>query len=121
MTEGYENDPTIAMLAQRNVNESAAKNLISIYHADASGAKLQHATVIFIFLPADIVSEIIGSLLPRVMPGTRIIAHEQEALICDPPPDRSKIIVAKTILTVAHLWIKRGPAEAPGKPIAENM
>ncbi len=104
---GYENNAHLAAMARRNASSSEASSLVAICEEDLSTADLGSATVVFVFMPASAMAPLIGRILQQVRPGTRLIAHEQEPLLKVPPPERSRLIVTPSIITVAHIWTKQ--------------
>ena len=104
---GYENNAHLAAMARHNASSSEASSLVTICEDDLSTADLGSVTVVFVFMPASATATLISRILRQVRPGTRIIAHEQEPMLEVPPPERSRLIVTPSIITVAHLWIKK--------------
>jgi protein-L-isoaspartate O-methyltransferase len=101
---GVERDRGLVELARRNVGAAGLDARIDIVHADAATAPLDDATVVFVFLPAEVVASILRSLLARLRPGARVLAHEQVELRTDPPPGRSVLLIEDTGITVVHEW-----------------
>ena len=60
--------------------------------------------VVLVFLPAEVVARLIGPLLARLRPGTRVLAHEQAELDAQPAPQRSTLLVTDAGVTVVHEW-----------------
>ncbi len=103
-TIGYEQDPDLCDIATKRAHSSGVSDLVQIHLDDAIHAPIRDATVIFLFLPVETVTELVPTLLNKMRPGARIIAHEQNRLECTPPPDESRALIADTIVTVAHAW-----------------
>lgn len=104
---GYENSPRLAAMARRKASGSRASELVTICEEDIAEADLASVTVVFVFMPASVMAPLVSRVLEQVRPGTRIIGHEQEALVGGPRPDRSRLVVTPSILTVAHVWTKK--------------
>ncbi len=78
---------------------------VQILCADLADAKLDSATVVFIYLPIPYLPQLLDSLHARLPSGSRIVAHEQSPLALNGrPPQVSKPLFADRALTVAHLW-----------------
>ena len=63
------------------------------------------ATIVFVFLPAELAGGLVASVLGRIRPKGRVIAHEQAAVTWAVEPLRSEFVVGDGV-TVAHLWQK---------------
>jgi hypothetical protein len=92
------------LLARRNVARAGLTDRIEIVHADAASAPLDDVDVVLVFLPAEVVARLIGPLLARLRPGTRVLAHEQAELVAQPAPQRSTLLVTDAGVTVVHEW-----------------
>ncbi len=101
---GIERDRGLVDLARRNVAQAGLEGKIEIVHADAATAPLDDVDVVLIFLPAEVVARLIGPLLARLRPGTRVLAHEQAELSAQPSPARSAPIITDAGVTVVHEW-----------------
>ncbi len=101
---GIERDPGLVDLARRNVARAGLEHQIEIVHADAATAPLDDVDVVLIFLPAEVVARLIGTLLARLRPGARVLAHEQVELSAQPPPVRSAPLITDAGVTVVHEW-----------------
>lgn len=101
---GIERDRRLVELARRNVETAGLADRIDIVHADAASAPLDDVDVVLVFLPAEVVARLIGPLLARLRPGTRVLAHEQAELVAQPAPQRSTLLVTDDGVTVVHEW-----------------
>lgn len=101
---GVERDPSLVEVARRNVRGAGLDDRIDIVHADAATAPLDDATVVLLFLPSQVVAQLIGPLLGRLRPGARVLAHEQVELVADPAPARSVPLITDAGVTVVHTW-----------------
>jgi hypothetical protein len=103
---GVERSPALVQAArQRAVNEGVADR-VEIVEGDGRSADLRGATVVFMFLPVDVVGDLLASTRQRLPRGARIIAHEQTRLPAsiDPAPDSSVALISESGVTVAHRW-----------------
>ena len=78
-----------------------------IREADGRTVDLDGATVVFMFLPIDVVGDLLGSTLRQLPPGARLIVHEQSRLpaALQPAPGSSVAVIADDAVTVAHQWV----------------
>ena len=53
---------------------------VTIMLGDARGVELGDADVVFAFLPADVLTQVLPSTLAAMRPGARLVAHEQHRL-----------------------------------------
>ncbi|MEM1434959.1 MAG: class I SAM-dependent methyltransferase [Pseudomonadota bacterium] len=102
---GYELDADAFARAQQNCSSSTDADRIALHQADARTAALAGVTVIFLFLPATALEDLVPLLLERADPGTRIVAHEQTALPATLEPQQRRLLVAEDIMTVAYRWV----------------
>lgn len=105
---GAEHDAELADRARRASVAAGVDGLVAITHGDARDRDLSDVTVAFMFLPLDVVAEIVGDTLGRLPPGARLIVHEQTPLpaAISPRPDSSHAVIASDAVTVAHLWTR---------------
>lgn len=101
---GYELDQDLASRARAAARETGLESTVDIREEDFISADVSEASVVFLFLPPELLSRILPDLLKRLRPRSRIVAHEQLPLQVDSAPDRSRPLFAQTALTVAHLW-----------------
>ena len=102
---GLENDPRIQTLAAAAVAGRGLEELVEIELADANSAPLPEATVIFLFVPAAAIASYVPTFLKRARPGTRLLVHEQDPIVCTPASDKSAPLIVGSAMTVVHLWI----------------
>jgi amino acid adenylation domain-containing protein len=104
---GVEIDPTLAAEARRNVEAAGLSDSIDIVTADASGERvagfLADATIVFLFLPAQVTGEILSEVLRVAPKRADIVAHEQAPLGTEANPIESRLVVGDG-LTVVHRW-----------------
>jgi SAM-dependent methyltransferase len=101
---GVETSPELVERARRRA--APVEDRVRIELADARAADLSEATVVFAFLPLEVVADLLGDLLDRLRPGARLVVHEQSALPARtaPAPDDSVLVLADDAVTVAHCW-----------------
>ena len=82
---------------------------VTIEHGDARDADLSTVTVAFMFLPMNVVAELVAETLDQLPVGARLIVHEQTPLpdSLAPRPDSSHAVIAHDAVTVAHVWTRR--------------
>jgi hypothetical protein len=83
------------------------EQLVQIVEGDARSCDLGEATVVFMFLPIDVVAHLLADTLQRLRPGARLIVHEQMRLpdSIDPRPSDTTALIGDDGVTVAHRWI----------------
>ncbi|MEL7209428.1 MAG: class I SAM-dependent methyltransferase, partial [Actinomycetota bacterium] len=77
---GIETDPRLVAIARSRVEAAGLADRVEIVEADAAEADFADADVVFLFLPVAAAAALTRSLLDRIEPGTRILAHEQLAV-----------------------------------------
>lgn len=103
---GHEIDARLVEKSRGLATAAGVGDRVTIVHGDASTAALLDASVVFVFLPADISRNLIPDALGRMQSGARLIAHEQERLEVDShPPTKCEPLISDDGITVAHLWI----------------
>lgn len=114
---GYELDPGLADIARGEVKRAGVSDLVEIVTGDARSAEVGHADLVFAFLPAAAIGEILEPSLAAMRPGAIFLSHEQHRIPVARPPDRQHLVMAtggdpsQGGLTVANLWVA-GPAIA---------
>lgn len=103
---GFEQDPALAERARQRAVAAGVADRVTVVTGDAQGAALTDADVVFVFLPTDVVSRLLPSLLSSMRRGARLVAHEQHRLPADlaPSPAHSRVVVSEDAVTVAHVW-----------------
>jgi SAM-dependent methyltransferase len=103
---GVERSPELADRARQRAVDAGVADLVTIVTGDAREAVLDDVDVVFAFLPTDVLADLLPSILHRLRPGGRLIAHEQNRLPAglDPRPTNSSIVVSDDAITVAHRW-----------------
>jgi hypothetical protein len=86
------------------VAEAGLTESIEIVHADASSADLGDADVLFVLLPTTVVGDLLGSLLQRLNPGARVVAHELTPFRPEPMPQLRRVVGCDDAITVAYRW-----------------
>jgi hypothetical protein len=102
---GIEQDPEYVGIARKRVEEANLNDRVRIEEGDATDARLDDASVVFLFLPQDAIRCIVPKLLQRLPSGARILAHEQVPLHESLVPDATIPVFADNSLTVTHRWI----------------
>lgn len=109
---GIETDADLVAEARRRTADAGLENLVTIIEGDAESDvaddAIGSATVVLLFLPADVTGRLIPELVRRVGAGVRIVAHEQHRIDASVDPETSQVLLAEDSVTVAHLW--RGTA-----------
>ncbi|MFT7475395.1 MAG: hypothetical protein ACI81L_002334 [Verrucomicrobiales bacterium] len=100
---GIELRPDLIELARENAAEAGVEDRLDFIEGDASSVDTAHATVVFLFLPVAVTAAMVASFRESARPGTRVIAHEQEALPSDIGSERHALITEGGV-TIAHLW-----------------
>lgn len=91
-------------IAKRNAAAAGVSELATFRTADAFKADLTPATVITLYLPADITTAIAPKLRKEPRPGTRIVSHEY--LLGDWKPERTETLIGDNGRPYpVHLWI----------------
>ncbi len=103
---GVEQDPALAATARARVAEAGLSDRIRIIQGDANEVGLCDATLVFVFLPADIAASLLPTILDQLPVGGRVLAHEQLAATWPIQPDQSQLMTDGG-LSVAYLWHKR--------------
>ncbi|MDX2379733.1 MAG: class I SAM-dependent methyltransferase [Acidimicrobiia bacterium] len=107
---GIERSAELVDAARARAERAAVGGLVDIRLADARSADMDSPTVIFMFLPVDVVSSLLAPTLERLPAGARLVIHEQGRLpsSIDPRPDESAPIIGEDAVTVAHRWVVGG-------------
>ena len=101
---GIEHDADLVAAARANAARSPASDRIRIVDGDARTADVSSAAVVFLFLPIDVVADLVHDVLLRMRAGATLIAHEQSRLPAGLVPDESTLLVGANAVTVAHTW-----------------
>lgn len=101
---GIEHNKDLVARAKSAVVASSAAGRIEIRQGDASGADLNRATVIFMFLPKNIVRGLLPTIRAAAPKGVRIAVHEQAGLDGLNPPTRVHPVFSAAGITVVHIW-----------------
>lgn len=103
---GVEIEPELSDRARTAADAAGLGGLVTIVQGDARTVDVSTVTVAFMFLPMDVVAEILDDTLDRLPSGARLIVHEQTRLPGSIPrrPDSSTAILADDAVTVAHVW-----------------
>lgn len=108
---GVERDEALCRNAVDAAKAAGVADLVDIRCAEAATAPIESASVIFLFLPIEAVSELVPGLLTRMPAGGRIVAHEQAPVDFQRQPDISRPVFSDDAISVAHLW-RAGDAPA---------
>ncbi|MFT6292859.1 MAG: tRNA A58 N-methylase Trm61 [Ilumatobacter sp.] len=112
---GVERDGDLVELARERVRSFGVEDLITIEHGDARSIDLSDVTVALVFLPMDVVPDVVTETLAALSPGARLVIHEQTPLPANlgVPPERSVAVIAHDAITIAHRWTTP-PIVTPG-------
>jgi SAM-dependent methyltransferase len=99
---GIETDARLVAAARTAVADAGLDGRVEIVHGDAARAPLDDATVVTAFLPVATIEELLPSILARLRPGARLVAHEQVRLRA--PGARSAPLLSPGGISVAHRW-----------------
>ncbi len=108
---GYELDPELAEVARGEAKQAGVADLIEIVTGDARTADVSEADLVFAFLPAAAIAEVLEPSLARMRPGAVFLSHEQHRIPVDRVPDRQQLVIAtgddpsQRGITVANLWL----------------
>lgn len=102
---GVENNNSLFQKATKNAQSLGLDNRVQFSRSDFTTISLKSASVVFIFLPVIFLDELISKLAKQLSPGTKIIAHEQQSIPIGLKPNQSKLLLSKSAITVAHLWV----------------
>lgn len=102
---GIEADAELVAVARQSATDSEVGDLVTIDHGDAATVSLSGATVVFVFLPADVVAMLVPTLLAGLDDGARIVVHEQHKLVVPVEAEHSAVLLGEGAVTVAHRWI----------------
>ncbi len=101
---GIDNDAALADHARQRARAAGVDERVSIVTGEARDYAVNDATVVFVFLPVGVVSDVVEHVGRRLGDGARIVVHEQNPLsFSSPQSTRSVAIVADDAVTVAHL------------------
>lgn len=101
---GVETDERLVKRARANIaDELGADAQATVVHADAATFDLGDATVVFLFIPAEAIGEVVSQIRGKGFTG-KIVSHEQATLAPGAVPVESRVLATAGALTVAHLW-----------------
>lgn len=108
LATGVETDAGLVSEANRRVAEAGLDARVTIIEGDgeaaiASGA-VANATVILLFLPADVAGRLVPGLVAAFGPEVRIVAHEQHRIETPITPTKREVLLGTDSITVAQLW-----------------
>jgi len=107
---GYELDPELAEVARAEAKLAGVADLIDIVTGDARTADVSEADLVFAFLPAAAIDQVLEPSLARMRPGAVFLSHEQHRIPVDRVPDHQQLVIAtgddpsQRGITVANLW-----------------
>jgi len=101
---GVEHDPELVAAAQRRLTGTGLEDRVTVVHGDARTFDVREASVVFVFLPIDVVADLFDDLVGRLRTGTRVLVHEQSRLPPSLRPDSSTVVVGDDAVSVAHVW-----------------
>ena len=101
---GVEKDPRLVARAESRIAASdVSADRVQIVEGDAEQYSVNHASVVFLFVPAEVVADTVYRIRSEGFEG-RIISHEQRYIAGGIKPSESKVLIGDDALTVAHLW-----------------
>ena len=101
---GVEKDPRLVELAEERLADAGIEAPDGqIVEYDAARFSVDDATVLFLFIPAEVVAATVYRLRSEGFEG-RIISHEQRYVLGGVRPAESKVLIGDDALTVAHRW-----------------
>jgi len=100
---GIEIRPELVALANESAAAEALTDRLDFRAGDASAVDVAEATVIYLFLPAEVIESIMPGLVESAQPRTRIVAHEQAGLPAHLGGERRAIVTGGGV-TIGHLW-----------------
>jgi len=102
---GIEQSAETAAAARERAETAGLSERVRIVHANAQDTDLSEATVALFFVPMDVATRLVPSVLRQLGSGGRIVLHEQSRLApALPLPSESTAIIAGDAVTVAHRW-----------------
>ena len=105
---GIEADSELVAEANRRIAEAGLDSRVTIIEGDGEASidrgDVSAATVVLLFLPADVTSRLVPELIGRFGPDVRIVAHEQHRIDTSVLPQRREVLLGDDSVTVAHLW-----------------
>ncbi len=100
---GVEQDPDLVAVGRRLVQEAGVGQLVELLCGDAREVDLDAASVIFMFLPPEVSSDLLPELLARRSEGTVVVAHEQLAVAWPVEPTERHLVIDDGV-TVVYIW-----------------
>jgi tRNA G37 N-methylase Trm5 len=101
---GIDIDPGWTRIARRNAAAAGVAERATFVTGDAFEADLSAATVVTLYLPAEVTSALGPKLRKELRPGVRVVSHEY--LLGNWPPTRSETLIgANGRAYPIHLWI----------------
>jgi len=101
---GIDIDPGWTRIARRNAAAAGVADRATFQTGDAFKADLADATVVTLYLPADLTTAIAPKLRKELRPGTRVVSHEY--LLGDWKPERTETLIGDNGRPYpVHLWI----------------
>ncbi|MBL4812928.1 MAG: methyltransferase domain-containing protein [Rhodobacteraceae bacterium] len=101
---GVEHNADLAARAQKAAAASPRAAQIKIIHGDAQTADISEATIVFMFLPRNLLSLHLPKARARLRPAARLVAHEQAALPGLPRPKETIPVMQPEGITVIRIW-----------------
>lgn len=98
---GIEIDPKLVALARRGAARAGVDDRVTFINQDLFETDLSTATVVTLFLSADVNLKLRPKLLAELRPGTRVVSHWHD--MADWKPDRTIRVLDRPV----YLWIIR--------------
>lgn len=101
---GVERNVALAKAAQAAADGQGLSDRVEIICGDEQAIDFATVSVVFLFLPVDLLPAMIARIRAAARPGTRIVAHEQVAIDTGREPAARLPIIEQNAMTVAHVW-----------------
>lgn len=99
---GVDHAPELIERALRQAEAARVANRTHFMVGDARSVDLTNVTVAFMFLPVGALVKLLPEVRAHLLPGSRIIVHEQDRLPPTLQPDTTALLASDDALTVAH-------------------
>lgn len=101
---GVEKDPRLVGRAEQRLCDAGIEASDGqVVEGDAATFSTEDASVLFLFVPAEVVAGVVYQLRAEGFDG-RILSHEQRYIPGGIRPTESKVLTGDDAVTIAHLW-----------------